>query len=56
LEQTDEAQADAGGFEAVTVLVGELVVNSEHGSVSFRDASDVTSTCAHPRVNASSMR
>jgi hypothetical protein len=44
LKQSHEAQAQAGGREAVTRLVGELVVNCEHGLVSIRDASDVPST------------
>jgi hypothetical protein len=48
LQQSHEAQAHAGGFEAVAHLAGELIVNCEHGSVSFRDAGNVPSTLRSP--------
>jgi hypothetical protein len=47
-EQSDQPQADASGLEAAAHLVGKLVVNCEHDSVSFRDASDVPGTLRSP--------
>ena len=48
LEQSHKPEAHAGGLEAVAPWVGRLVVNCEHGSESFRDASDVTDTLRSP--------
>jgi hypothetical protein len=44
LEKSHEAQAHAGGFEAVAHLLGEQVVSCEHGRYPFMDASNVSST------------
>jgi hypothetical protein len=48
LEQSHQPQPHGSGLEAVPHLVCKLVVNCEHGSVSFRDASDVTDTLRSP--------
>src|ERR1019366_5083257 len=42
LEQSHQTQSQDSGIEAVTHLVSELVVNCELGSVSFRNASNVS--------------
>ena len=48
LEQSHQPQPHASGLEAAAHLVGKVVVNCEHGSVSFRDASDVAGTLRSP--------
>jgi len=48
LEQSHQPQPHGSGLEAGADLVGKRVVNCVHGSVSFRDASDVAGTLRSP--------